>query len=556
MGNTEVRWPVVTGQRWARASELELFQRLYAPGRIRFTRAFTLSRFPWFTAVLCLVMAVWFFRLAGPNRFIALDPLIDAGAKMRPNVFELGETWRLLTANLLHRDVLHLAFNGFFLFNLGGTIENAFRLRDYSFILVVSALSTTILSVFMSSVPSVGASGMILGLFGAASVFGYKYGEMLPRRYRRYFGSAVLPYALFILYVGLVTPDTDNWGHLGGLLGGAGATMVLRPRIWPRPRTLWARFGTPVVTSGLVGLTLAAGPMIRAFPSAFQTVNEPRSGITFAYPRYWMSGHNHLGYAAKGNRLGTSVGVRAETRSFEPYTLREVRDWFVEEELGALQARGDVASVEVVRERPMLFDEPGARGLELEVELESRAGPQDTRNILVARGYYRYAVVLSAPRAWAGAYRPLLERMVSEIRLVEPKALEEARAVAERFPGMTRAQLRLGQELARIGRVDAADAAYGRALETLPGHTMALYGRAKLIADFGGDMEEAERIATILVQRDPEEPAFAALLADLRQGLGRLESACQVLQATFDRLEVPPEELRQRLVELRCFRRF
>lgn len=527
---------------------------LPALGRIRLARTFTLSRFPYFTVALCAVMVWWFFSLAGTSRFIPLDPLIESGAKARPNILELGQTWRLLTANLLHRDVLHLLFNTFFLFNLGGTMENAFRLRDYLMVLVASALATTILSVAMSNVPSVGASGMILGLFGAASVFGYKYGAYLPRRYRRYFGGAVLPYALFILYVGLVTPDTDNWGHLGGLLGGAAASLFLQPRIWPARPGLIPRFGSILVTVTLLAAVWVAGIVLKSTPHVFETLSEPRSGIVFGYPPYWISGHNHLGYAAKGNRLGTSVGVRAETRGFEPYTLREVRDEFVDGQLKALEARGDIAAVRIEEEGPFLLE--GGRAVEIRATLESRAGPQVTRNILIERGYYRYAVVLSAPRAWADAYAPLLDAMTEALRLVEPRALSEAREVAERFPGMTRAHVRLGQELARIGDVEASRAAYDRALQTLPGDTQALYGKAKLIADFGGDLNEAERTASLLVAREPDEPTFAALLADLRQRLGRQESACQVLQATFDRLERPPEELRQRMVDLRCFRRF
>ena len=225
--STPVRFAVITGDRWADARELEIFRRLHMPARVHFSRAFSLGRFPVITASVCLLEVVAFFAIAGAERFISDDALVDAGAKIRPNILELGETWRLLTANVLHRDLLHLFFNIFFFFNVGGAIENAYRVRDYVFLLVASALSTTALSTLFSSQPSVGASGMVLGLFGCASVFGYKYGALLPVRYRRYFGGAVLPYALFILYVGLVTERTDNWGHLGGLLGGAIAALPL-----------------------------------------------------------------------------------------------------------------------------------------------------------------------------------------------------------------------------------------------------------------------------------------------------------------------------------------
>jgi membrane associated rhomboid family serine protease/cytochrome c-type biogenesis protein CcmH/NrfG len=547
---------LVTGPEWVRADELDIFRRLHAPARLRFAQTFTLSQFPYFTLLLCLAQIALFLSLAGPNRFIALDPLIDAGAKVRPNILELGETWRLLTANVLHRDILHLLFNSFFLFNLGGSIENAFRLRDYVWILVVSALFTTGLSTVMSTTPSVGASGMILGLFGAASVFGYKYGSLLPRRYRHYFGSAVLPYAIFILYVGLATTDTDNWGHLGGLMGGLLATLPLQPRLLVEDRDdagVLARYGSVAATAAVLGLVLGLGPVLRSVGVVFEPIRDARSGIAFVYPSYWESGENHLGYVAKGNALGTSIGVRAETRSSEPYTMREVRTWFVEGELGRLEREGIIAGVVVEEERPFVL--PGGRALEIRVRLESRAGAQVTRNIVVERGYYRYAIVFSAPERWSAAYAPLLDRLEEQLSLVEPDALQDARTAAERFSGMTSAHVGLGNELARIGDVDGAREAYERGLITDPSAVEAIYGLAKLASDFGGDLRQAERMASGLLARDPREPAFAALVADLRTRLGMRDEACEALQETFDRLERPPQALRNRVIDLRCFRR-
>lgn len=551
--STLVRLPVVTGGEWVQARELELFRRLYAPARLHFSRSFSLSRFPFFTLILCLAQTVIFFQLAGGQSSLAIDPLIDAGAKVQPNILELGQTWRLLTANLLHRDRNHLLFNMFFLFNIGGAVENAYRVRDYLFIVVVSGVATTALSTVMSAVPSVGASGMILGLFGAASVFGFKYGSILPKRYRRYFGGAALPYALFILYVGLTTKDTDNWGHLGGLIGGMLATIPLHPRLWVETRekpSWWTQVGGPVGVVAVVALVLAAAPVVRAVGPRYETLTEQKSGVRFIYPAHWFSGQNHLGYPAKGNTLGTSVGVRAETRSSEPYTLREVRAWFLERELGELERQGDITRVEVLQEGPFVV--PGGRALEIRIALESRAGPQVTRNILIERGYYRYAVVLSAPVRWADAYAPILETMAAGVELIEPAALAQARAKVQVFPRMTSAHVELGRELARAGRPDEAEVAFRAALETNGDDRDALYGLAKLVVDYGGDIDQAEEVATRLWRREPDEPALAALAADLRQRQGRIEGACEILLSTFDRLEQPPDELRERVVELRC----
>lgn len=552
--STPVNFPVLTGPAWVDARELELFRRLYAPARLHFTRAFSLGRFPVFTAVLCIAQIALFFSVAGWERVIGLDELVAAGAKWRPNIVELGETWRLLSANVLHRDILHLLFNMFFLFNVGGTVENAYRLQDYLLILVVSALATTGLSTLMSTQPSVGVSGVVLGLFGGASVFGYKYSDILPRRYRRYFGGAVLPYAIFILYVGLASPDTDNWGHLGGMLGGLVATLPLQPRLLyvGRPATSRAvRWAPYLVMAGLVAVVLAAGPVIRAVGPRYAEVEDRTSGLAFAHPAGWHFGENHLGYPAWGNALGASVGLRAESRTAEPYALPRLRQAFLREELAGREDDGEITAVRVLGERPFLL--PGGRAVELTVALESRAGPQITRNILVERGYYAYKVVLTAPAPWAAAYGPIFDTMAARFRLTEPAQLEEARRLVATFPGMSSAHVELGNELAAIGDVAAAGQAFQRALEALPEHPDAIFGLAKLALDYGGDLETAERRVTALSERRPDDAALAALLADLRQRLGHTEEACAVLQEALDRATgEPAEDLRARLTRLAC----
>lgn len=551
--STPVRFPVLTGDRWVDARDLELFKRLYAPARIYFARAFSLGRFPIVTAVLVVLQLVVYVGIAGPRWALSLDPLIDAGAKAQPNILELGETWRLLTANLLHRDVLHVLFNMFFLFNVGGAIENAYRLRDYALILVASALATTLLSTAMSPLPSVGASGMVLGLFGAASVFGYKYSDILPQRYRRYFGGAVLPYALFILYVGLATKDTDNWGHLGGLLGGMLAALPLEPRLLHLARSrrsAWLEHTPTLAAITLVLATVGAGPVVRAIGPSLVDFEAPEGGISLAYPGLWSVGVNHVGYPSWGNALGASIGVRAERRATRPTTLREVREQFLEVELKKREADGDIAAVRVIDERPVILD--GGRAIELRISLESRAGPQLTRNILVERGYYSYIVILSAPKAWAAEYEPLFDAMEAKVALTEPEPVAKAKTVVDTFPGMSSAHVELGHQLSSIGDVKSAAQAYQRALLALPEQADALYGLAKLAADYDGDAAGAEKLAASLFDGRPDDPSYAALLADLRQRLGQLDGACAVLQETLDRVTDAPEELRERLRALEC----
>lgn len=547
---TPVQFAILTGERWVDARELELFRRLYEPARIHFRRAFTLRGIPGITLGLCTACVLVFFALAGGQRALPVDTLIRAGAKVSANVFELGQWWRLWTANLLHRDVLHLVFNTFFLFNVGGTIENAYRRRDYLLIVVASALGTTLTSALMSSEPSVGISGVVLGCFGAASVFGVKYGDILPVRYRRYFAGGVLPYALFILYVGLATPSTDNWGHLGGVLAGALAAVPLEPKLLMlgrAPEPWWRRWAPALTAAALVVATMILGALARWTEPRFAELVERESGLALVYPARWSFGENHLGYPAAGNVLGASVGVRARREARVAQTLAALERRFFEQDLAGPEQSGAITAV-VVRSRHERMIS-GLPALELVIELESRAGRHVSRNLLVARGQHSYVIVLSAPEPFAEAYQPIFERMIARVVLLEPPALAEKRRVAEAFPGMSSAHVELGLEWEAFGQAERAAEAYRAALVALPDQPDALLGLVRLAVDYGGDLDAAATIAARLAERRPDDVELANLRASLCERQGDRAGARAVLETA---LEHTPEaaELRERLLGL------
>ncbi len=536
--STLVRFPILTGDRWVEARDLEVFWRLYEPARIYFSRAFSLGSLPIVTLTLGAVCGLLF--LVTRTKTADVDNLLRYGAKAPSAIFEAGQTWRLFTANLLHRDPLHLAFNVLFLVNVGGTLENAYRTRDFVLIIVASALCTTLLSALMSDAPSVGASGIVLGLFGAASLFGQKYRDILPNRLKRYLLWAVLPYSIFVLYVGLATEDTDNWGHLGGLLGGSLATLFLTPELLLVDGR--KRFPSGIVLAALLLLPLAAAPAIVRFRPPMATFTDATSGLAVLYPETWTFGEDALGFPAFGNALGVTMGIRirAENRPIRAEALeRELL-----RELASREDSGEISSVQVGQRSP--FSRDGAKGVELVARLESRGGRVHVRGFLFARGQFGYMVVLSTREAWAAAYAPLFERIVLAIRVEETAALRAARALASAFPGMSSAHVELGDALAAVGDVDGAGRAFQLALSTLPDNGGALRGLARLSADYGGDLEAARRIADDLRALHPDDISLVLLLADIELARGKQDSARVVLEDALDR---NPEaaEVRERI---------
>ena len=120
----------------------------------------------------------------------------------------------------MHGGLWHLAVNLFALHALGTPLENYFGRKKYAVILLVSLLSGSTLSVLFNPayVYSIGASGMIFGLFGALALIGERAGI----EWRSILVIIGLNFA-----IGFALGGVDWRGHLGGLIGGTLATLVL-----------------------------------------------------------------------------------------------------------------------------------------------------------------------------------------------------------------------------------------------------------------------------------------------------------------------------------------
>jgi rhomboid protease GluP len=76
---------------------------------------------------------------------------------------------------------------------------------------------------------SVGASTAIFGLIGAEAVFLIQNRRLFAHQFRSAIGNI-----LFIIFVNLflgLAPNIDNWGHIGGLVGGLMFTWFAGP-LW------------------------------------------------------------------------------------------------------------------------------------------------------------------------------------------------------------------------------------------------------------------------------------------------------------------------------------
>ena len=94
--------------------------------------------------------------------------LAELGANAKVLTVEQNQWWRLLTATLLHGSIVHLAMNGFSLWNLGSQLELGFGWQELLFAFVITGLSGSAMGAFFGNpiAVSIGASGAIFGLLG------------------------------------------------------------------------------------------------------------------------------------------------------------------------------------------------------------------------------------------------------------------------------------------------------------------------------------------------------------------------------------------------------
>ena len=181
----------------------------------------------------------------------ARGALFRDGALFGPLVAD-GEWWRLITYGFLHAGLLHIGFNMFLLWILGREMEPQLGTPRFVGIYFTCLLAGAFGALLFSpNVPTVGASGAIFGLMGAAAAILYARG-VNP------FQTDIGMLILFNLVLGFFVSNVSIGGHIGGLVGGiiAGLSVAAaerRGRSWIG----WAGIAAVAVAS-VVGAEIAA----------------------------------------------------------------------------------------------------------------------------------------------------------------------------------------------------------------------------------------------------------------------------------------------------------
>jgi membrane associated rhomboid family serine protease len=162
--------------------------------------------------------------------------------------------WRLVTGAFLHDGIAHIAINMLSLYFVGSALEPAIGTRNFVVVYATSLLAGSFGALLFQPVqPSIGASGAIVGIFGALSVVA---------RYRGVpFWQSGLGFILILNIVFSLTVRNISIGaHLGGLVGGLIAGWLVLELGERRRMPALAMAGCVVVAvASVIGALAVAG---------------------------------------------------------------------------------------------------------------------------------------------------------------------------------------------------------------------------------------------------------------------------------------------------------
>jgi rhomboid protease GluP len=184
-----------------------------------------------------------FFNFLSPSN----ESLVRLGASGTFPIFGQGHWWTVLSAGWLHGSLLHIGFNLMALRSLGPLTVQLYGAGRFMIVFTAGSIVGFVLSsvvglfapVLLASplgflfglvftilgkgaYLTIGASAGLCGLIGALFYYSRRGGSTR-------LGEEVKRWVISILIFGILLPNIDNWGHLGGMVGGYVAARFLDP---------------------------------------------------------------------------------------------------------------------------------------------------------------------------------------------------------------------------------------------------------------------------------------------------------------------------------------
>lgn len=437
--------PVERDGGWVAAAEWPGFAALRASPAAALMARWREPAVPWVTAIT-IGLATRIF--IGAN----LDPtqgayVYEALVRNTPDVFERGESWRLLSYALLHANLPHLLSNAAGILVAGLALE-----RLLGSVAMLAVLSSSVLvggllsAIRLPEISTVGISAGDFGVLGACAALGVRFGGLLPRGAQAAFGSVAALMTLQFFSGGLTAAGVDNWAHFGGLVAGLLLGAIYRPAIpaWRRHNRMVHGLVASAALITLVGIGLFGHRMIPWTAYA-------QDGVAAERPAWWgvqVSRSGGRGFGAPDRESAVSLSSSKLATRTEPRAV----------------LAGEIGRIARLDPQATVSGESAAGAEARAVVAYLADGQRRVATYRVAvRGLYATIGVVDV-RAEARLEEALVRRTLDQWSLVDPPAVAKARAQGSGW----KAKMDSAIALAEFGELDEASVRFDEARAANP----------------------------------------------------------------------------------------
>ncbi|MGT2934108.1 rhomboid family intramembrane serine protease [Streptococcus catagoni] len=138
------------------------------------------------------------------------------------------QLWRLITPIFIHIGWNHFIINSLTLFFIGQLAERIWGSRQFLLLYILSGIMGNIFTLFLSpNTVSAGASTSLFGLFAAIVILGLRSHNACLKDLAKSYQSLII----INLILNIFMPNVSLVGHVGGVVGGALASLFLPTKI-------------------------------------------------------------------------------------------------------------------------------------------------------------------------------------------------------------------------------------------------------------------------------------------------------------------------------------
>lgn len=217
------KWKLQNDRVWRILQRITFIQDIIAPNKHSYV-----------VATLCMLIANTYlvsdfhtYFPSAESEKLSLD--IFRFGVLDPRLVLAGEYWRLLTCLFLHKDLTHCFVNVLGLYWFGRIAQNIFGtprfLAIYFFSGMLSGVAHTLLA---PNVLEVGASGAVMGMFGAVAAGIFRMKGYLPEKIWRTELYWLAALALVSVISDQIIPQVAVFAHMGGMVAGLIFGLIVR----------------------------------------------------------------------------------------------------------------------------------------------------------------------------------------------------------------------------------------------------------------------------------------------------------------------------------------